>query len=278
MPGPPGPGRDFVPLTDVLRAVGVQRLHDARACNDADMSNKYSIPASLPRLLESVTTADQPPVRFRPGSWRTTLPEVDPQVLGVLTDSTITWPSETEGDSVVDRNAIHDLLDRTDPDHETDLLRAFLLVQAWGAGTTGSRTLRHTARAFDHRERLVSELRSAISTLRGSGDPAVLVDAYGNWKCPGVGPSFFTKWFAFAGRRAGRSWQPLILDDRVYRSLNRSLDVRLVDLAGSRARSARYRSYVEAVHAWGHELGVSAERIEYVLFRDNGIAGQAPGS
>jgi hypothetical protein len=158
----------------------------------------------------------------------------------------------------------------TDLADDTALLRAFLLVQAWGAGVTGTRTIRHTATAFAHRERLVDALRTSAERLRHADETAELAEAYERWRCPGVGPSFFTKWFAYAGRRDGRDWQPLILDDRVYRALNRTLDVRLVDLAGSRSRADRYRAYVEAVHAWARGLGIAAERLEWVLFRDNG--------
>ncbi|UNX55357.1 STAG domain-containing protein [Georgenia sp. TF02-10] len=189
----------------------------------------------------------------------------------MLHDETITTPGEdAEGDRGVDRSALLKVAGAADLADSDELLRAFLLVQVWGSGLTGSRTLRHTATAFAHRDRLVTALRSSADLLRRADETSALAEAYKSWSCPGVGPSFFTKWFTFAGRREGRGWQPLILDNRVYRSLNRTLDVRLVDLADSRSRAARYRAYVEAVHAWSSELGVPADRLEWVLFRDNG--------
>jgi hypothetical protein len=63
------------------------------------------------------------------------------------------------------------------------------------------------------------------------GDTSPLETAHAAWKVRGVGRSFFTKWFAFAGRVDGRVWQPLILDDRVSATLNRTLDISTLALA-----------------------------------------------
>lgn len=235
------------------------------------MSDGYPVPPALAGLVDARANEQQKPVLIRSPSWRTALPDVEPGVLAVLDDDAVSRPSQrTTGDRLVDREGVDSLLDRTDLADEVSLLRAFLAVQAWGAGVTGTRTLRHTARAFAHREQFVGALRTSAERLRDAVDTVALAEAYDGWRCPGVGPSFFTKWFAYAGRRAGRDWQPLMLDDRVYRALNTTLDVRLVDLAGSRSRAARYRAYVQAVHDWARALGVPAERVEWVLFRDNG--------
>lgn len=235
------------------------------------MSERYPVPPALSGLVDAHVGESQKPVLIRPGSWRSALPDVEPGILAVLDDDAVSCPSQSgTGDRLVDREGVGDLLDRADLTDDAALLRAFLAVQAWGAGTTGTRTLRHTARAFAHREQLVGALRTSAERLRVADGTAALAEAYGGWRCPGVGPSLFTKWFAYAGRRPGRDWQPLILDDRVYRALNTTLDVRLVDLAGSRSRAARYRAYVQAVHDWARALGVPAERVEWVLFRDNG--------
>lgn len=241
------------------------------------MSEVFEVPPALAGLVDAHVTEPQKPVLIRPRSWRSALLDVEQSVLAVLDDDAVSRPSQsTAGDRLVDREGVHGLLDRTDLADEVSLLRGFLAVQAWGAGVTGTRTLRHTARAFAHREQLLSALRTSAERLRDANGTGVLAEAYDGWRCPGVGPSFFTKWFAYAGRRAGRDWQPLILDDRVYRPLKTTLDVRLVDLAGSRSRAARYRAYVETVHEWARTLGVPAERLEWVLFRDNGRATSVP--
>jgi len=241
------------------------------------VSEGFELPPALGGLVDAHVNEPQKSVLIRPRSWRSALLDVEPGVLAVLDDDAVSRPSQsTPGDRLVDREGVHGLLDRTDLADEVSLLRAFLAVQAWGAGVTGTRTLLHTARAFAHREQLLSALRTSTERLRDADGTAALVGTYDGWRCPGVGPSFFTKWFAYAGRRADRNWQPLILDDRVYRALNTTLDVRLVDLAGSRSRAARYRAYVEAVHDWGRTLDVPAERLEWVLFWDNGRATSAP--
>jgi hypothetical protein len=120
-------------------------------------------------------------------------------------------------------------------------------------------------------------LAIAAHALRGAntlGDGAI-EHAHATFRLPGVRQAFFTKWFAFAGRVPNRAWQPLILDSRVYATLNDTLMISTTSLAGSRNKAARYRAYVEAMHAWARDLSadgrtVTAERLEWVLFEHNG--------
>lgn len=232
------------------------------------------VPAALPSLVSAYAGEAQRPVRIRPRSWASVLADVDPAIVGVLHEVAVAHPGALgDGDRLIDREAVTRLLDDADLADELALLRAFLVVQAWGSGVTGTRTLRHTARAFTHRDQLVGALRTSAVRLRGAEQISVLADAYRGWRCPGVGPSFFTKWFAYAGRNEDRDWQPLILDVRVYRALNRTLDVRLVDLAGSRSGADRYAAYVAVAHEWAASLRMSADRLEWVLFSDNGARG-----
>ncbi|MFC4018838.1 hypothetical protein ACFOW4_12920 [Micromonospora sp. GCM10011542] len=104
-----------------------------------------------------------------------------------------------------------------------------------------------------------------------------LDEAYCRFSLAGVGRSFYTKWFAFAGRAEDRPWQPLILDDRVFRTFNDTLGIFTVRLAGTRRRDRRYCAYVEHLHLWSNsvrEAGIqcSAERLEWILFAHNGAA------
>jgi hypothetical protein len=83
------------------------------------------------------------------------------------------------------------------------------------------------------------------------------------------------KWFAFAGRTPGREWQPLILDDRVLRTLNDTFGLSTRTLAGSRNWGARYSAYVRHLRTWSRTLldeGVdcTAERLEWIFFLHNG--------
>jgi hypothetical protein len=102
-----------------------------------------------------------------------------------------------------------------------------------------------------------------------------LEHAYQAWAVVGVRRSFFTKWFRFAGRRPSRDWQPLILDDRVLKTLNHCLKVSTRQLADSRSWAKRYRAYVEAMHDWARQLSasdtlVTADRLEWILFSHAG--------
>jgi len=102
------------------------------------------------------------------------------------------------------------------------------------------------------------------------------------WSLRGVGQSPASRWWACAGYVAGRTWQPLILDDRVYATLNRTLMIGgTTRLASSRRRADRYRAYVEAIHRWAVELRLEgrdadAERIAFVLGRHDGGASPTP--
>ncbi|MFI5712121.1 hypothetical protein [Kribbella sp. NPDC051620] len=157
--------------------------------------------------------------------------------------------------------------------------QALVLVMAWGSGRMDSRTIRHTGWALARPEATHQMLTSAAERLRSADalEGGSLERAYQAWRVPGIRRSFFTKWFAFAGYVPDRSWQPLILDDRVLRTLNRTLNTSTRALAGSRLWSRRYSAYVEAVHRWSGELSetgldIDAGQLEWILFKHNGAA------
>ena len=104
-----------------------------------------------------------------------------------------------------------------------------------------------------------------------------LASAYNEFDVAGVDRSLFTKWFAFAGVVADRPWQPLILDDRVTKTLNDTLDVTTRAMAGVRDRGERYAAYVAHLHSWSVQLTeagqpCSAERLEWLMFKHQGKA------
>lgn len=149
--------------------------------------------------------------------------------------------------------------------------QAFVLVMAWGSGTSNTRSHRYTRKALAAPTCTTQLVRAADSCRRGD-----LIEAYSGFSVPGVGRSFFTKWFAFAGHLPGRAWQPLILDDRVLRTLNKTLGLSTRALAGSPHWGRRYAAYVEHLHAWSREVHCSAERLEWILFAHNGDPMPAP--
>lgn len=229
-----------------------------------------SIPPALRTLISHYQEKTQSHVRFRPPTWERALGSESPEV-SVLTDERYSWENDKIlTDRNTDREHVRALVDSIDLGDEDRLLRAFLMVQAWGSGTTGSRTILHTKSALADRKNLLESLRSTAEVLRGSDDPDALAEAYSRWHCAGVRQAFFTKWFTFGGARKGRDWQPLILDARVLRSLNTTLNVATQRLAGSLSRARRYQSYVETVHEWAAETGDDAQRLEWILFAHNG--------
>lgn len=237
-------------------------------------------PNGLPRLVSLYDgEVAEPEVRFRPATWERKLADVaGAEVpLRALRDDTCTKVSKrVAGDRVVDRNVVARLSEAVDVGDSDALATAFLLVQVWGAGTSGSRTIGHTRRALTAYEPLLHDLRATATTLRDGADYEALATAHRTWKAEGVGQSFFTKWFSFAGHVAGRSWQPLILDDRVYATLNRTLGVTTRGLAATRSRSAAYEAYVRAMHAWAPLVGADAARLEWIAFVHNGHDLSAP--
>jgi hypothetical protein len=205
----------------------------------------------------------QPAVTYIVDSWKRAVP--DASEAAFLEDSRWTQPSTKHGRRTVERAGLMQMFAATDMTDEAAVRRAFVLVMAWGSGTSNTRSYRYTRKALTAPNCTKRLVRAAESCRDGD-----LLSAYSDFSLPGVGRSFFTKWFAFAGRVPGRNWQPLILDDRVLRTLNRTLGLSTRALAGSPNWGRRYAAYVEHLHSWGHEVGCSADRLEWILFAHNG--------
>ncbi len=241
-----------------------------------------SDPVTIDQLLAAYANCSQGSVRYRPRTWVTALDGLAPAaVLAVLGDETIGQPSAGHpGDRLLARRDVQQVVDHMDLDDEHGLLRAFLLVQAWGTGPGSGRMIAHTKTALTAHDRLMRSLQDSARTLRSATDPSTLAEAYNAWDAPGVSRSFFTKWFAYAGRAQARAWQPLILDNRVLATLNDTLGFTTLGLAGgARNWGARYQAYVTTAHHWGHEFPggpVPAERVEWVLFAHNGAPDAQP--
>jgi hypothetical protein len=104
----------------------------------------------------------------------------------------------------------------------------------------------------------------------GALDDAGLRSVHESWRPPGIGSSFFTKWFAFAGAVPGRAWQPLILDARVVSALDVFSECVPAGPDDRRGSAARYAAYVRVMREWAKELAISAERLEWVLLVQKG--------
>jgi hypothetical protein len=232
-----------------------------------------SVPAGLAALVER-HSGEQRPAPYRTATWHRHLAQVPGDVTRFLSDDRFSSPVQRgRGDRCTSRRQLLAACSTVSLDDRSDVLAALVLVMAWGSGTrAGARGAGNTKRALADAGRAHDVLRGSAETLRRSKDirDGGLRVAHGGFMLPGIRESFFTKWFAFAGHTAGRPWQPLILDARVRSTLRVRLECPVQSLTGERGPAARYEGYVDAAHAWGSELGLSGERVEWVLFEDAG--------
>jgi hypothetical protein len=81
---------------------------------------------------------------------------------------------------------------------------------------------------------------------------------------PEIGPAFFTKFLYFGGWDAKRYlWQPLIMDERVVRALNRKTDREW----SYEITSDQYSDYLDLVRDSAQELETTEDVIERRLFQ-----------
>ncbi|MFV8241883.1 hypothetical protein [Mycolicibacterium peregrinum] len=241
--------------------------------------DRFGVPYKLPALVLRYTQARPVPVRFRLPSWETALAGVSGESTRFLSDPGITAPSTQQqfaayGDRLVSREAVIDTCESIDLADDEAVLAAFVLVMAWGSGTSNSRSLRNTRKALQDTKAAAAALRDSAIALRAIhhfDDPA-LADAHQGFYLPGVREAFFTKWFAFAGFVREREWQPLILDSRVRATLHKTLNVWLNHMSDSHNDPARYIAYLDAIHRWAAKLPqpMTSTRLEWIMFRHNG--------
>ncbi|MFE4021765.1 hypothetical protein ACFXPZ_30905 [Streptomyces sp. NPDC059101] len=162
-------------------------------------------------VVEAHRGRRQAPVRFRPATWH---PWLEPygvaHVLGLGAMDATSMSGDraiSRDDLAVARQALGD-----DPEGLRDL---FVAVMIWGAGIANGRGPRYTSVALGD-ARLPHVLEATCSAVR----VGELTRAYNEFSVRGVGRSFFTKWFATVDDRDAECERALILDDRVFRSLN----------------------------------------------------------
>ncbi|MFC9029189.1 8-oxoguanine DNA glycosylase OGG fold protein [Streptomyces arboris] len=221
----------------------------------------------LRRLVDANAQRSQAAVRFRPNTWR---PRLEPFEAGHVLDIGKESTSGRRGDRELGRADVTALRSHAggDPAGLRDL---FVAVMIWGSGTTNGRGPRHTYAALSD-ARLANVLRDTRASVR-SGN---LEAAYTRFTLNGVGRSFFTKWFAAVDDRGPDADRALILDARVFRSLN-ALGWTSRAAAGVSHWPTRYAVYVSTMHTWARELGVTAEWLEWLLFDVNGrVHGDEP--
>ena len=240
------------------------------------------LPPDVARLVRHYKGKNQAAVRFRVPSWQRALASCSGNVTAFLTDDRYTTPCSSEpyrrlGDRTTTRLKVRAACLAMDLNNRDQVLQTFVLVMAWGSGTTGSRGLRNTARALSDPDAAYTVLAGSARSLRAARSLSeALRQAHRDFKLAGVGRAFFTKWFSYAGYVPGRKWNPLILDSRVLATLNKTLHVTTRMMADDDRRWAvRGAAYVEHLYCWASELTaagcpVDGERLEWIMFEHNG--------
>jgi hypothetical protein len=204
--------------------------------------------------------------RYRPTSWEAALARV-PVAWNFLRLPGVTEPVPgRHEDRTVTREALQAHLAAMDLADTGDVLASYVLVAAWGSGTTNTRILRYIPYALADPLRAAYQLATSIESVRKDD----LAGAYRRFGLPGIGQAYLTRWFALAGRRAGRDWQPLILDSWVHVALQ-AFGTPPARLAGGRtSRAVSYMAYIQTLHRWAEEVrqdnpSCRAETLEWLL-------------
>ncbi|GAB2926753.1 hypothetical protein GCM10027075_28760 [Streptomyces heilongjiangensis] len=199
-------------------------------------------------------------VRFRPSTWR---PWLEPYDVAHVLDVGREDATSSRGDRLIGRDDLA-AARQAAGDRPEGLRDLFVAVMLWGSGTSNGRAPRYTGAALGD-----PRLPGVLDATRDAVLAGELGRAYAEFSVRGVGRSFFTKWFAAVdGREPGHA-HALILDDRVFRSLN-ALGWSSRDAAGTSLRPARYVAYVTAMHDWAGSLEVAADWLEWLMFDLNG--------
>lgn len=202
--------------------------------------------------------ADRQSVRYIESTWRSWLSRAE------IRSTVVDRVFGAIGPDTVSRRQIRTLAEDIDsPDGRLTLLIAALV---WGRGTANGRMRDPILRAITHSNR--DDVLQKTTLLAGGG---ALADAYNAWTLPGLQAAFFTKWLW-----AATSLRPntccLVLDKRVWNSLGALGWNSLEAAGGQRDWGVRYAAYVDSMHECADKVGqgVTAEDLEYTLFRING--------
>jgi hypothetical protein len=222
-----------------------------------DMASRLCAPLA-PHAGKIAGSADRQSVRYVGSTWRSWLDRAD------LGSAVVDRVFGSLGAETVSRQQIRDLA--RDADSAEGRLALLIGVLVWGRGTANGRMREPILRAITHADR--DKVLKRTADLAQGGPVA---DAYNAWTLPGLRAAFFTKWLWAATSLTPDSCC-LVQDKRVWNSLGALGWNSLEAAAGQRDWGSRYAAYVKDVHECAGRIGkgVSAEDIEYTLFRING--------
>jgi hypothetical protein len=214
------------------------------------------------------TRAAEEPIAFNTAAWNRYLMQADRKPLASILRSV---PHITQRETITRGDVIALGADATTKAQREALLVGTLV---WGKGPLNNRMFPAFVRLLNDPNLDAALVASA--THARAGRPA---DAYRSWRSSGVkglGEAFFTKWLWAASHIGGHEFTAerprcLVLDIRVWNSLgHKDHQWSSVIAAGTKRRPERYAAYTRACALWADELGLTAEQVEWALFRANG--------
>lgn len=148
------------------------------------------------------------------------------------------------------------------PNGPEQATRAFVAAMIWGYGRVGYGPFR-TKRVLTENERAGQTLADVAKLARDEGGPAAFEWlAQPQHRLRWLGVAFATKYLFFCAANGSRTPAPVL--DRLVRGWlwrnagwSLSLDWNVTD----------YHAYVDAVCAWGAELGVTSGNVEMLMFQ-----------
>jgi hypothetical protein len=148
--------------------------------------------------------------------------------------------------------------------------QALLVTLVWGYGWVGYGPQRADAMLLA--PDAAGRLRAVAKIAANEGAIAAYCSLGHENRIKGLGPSFGTKFIAFC-QPDGTLPTALIHDALVtaWLEANGRTDLRAANWA-----PRKYEAYLDQVHAWARELGVTPETVEYLIFQDE--ADKRPGN
>lgn len=204
-----------------------------------------------------VGSADRQSVDYVKSTWESWLDRAD------VGDEVVSRVFAAIGSDTVSRQQLRSLA--KDADSADDRLVLLIATLIWGRGKSNGRMRDAILRTLDTGDGRRDEVLMQTAQRAREGKAA---DAYRAWALPGLQAAFFTKWlWAASSTEPGRCC--LVQDKRVWNSLG-AMDWDSRTASGRRDWPSRYAAYVRDVHSCANSLGISAEDVEYALFKIDG--------
>lgn len=213
-------------------------------------------PDTLKRSIAAAGDSIQPTYGWNRDQWVAAAPEIVRPLLA-------------------DRDCVPDLLDRSAIIHlcaaisdSKSTMLAFVATMAWGADTRDGRVAPRTGAGLNATH-ANERLATMVDVARG-GDPKRAYRVAKVNAIKGVGPAFATKFLAFCSRAQypdGPDRQVALIHDSVMSAW--LWEEAAVDVFADDWRPRAYDRYLDTMWAWADAEGVSADRIEEIIFRSS---------